>query len=89
MTNISSRHSGFCCSNSAGLKAQSEADKDSDLPREGVGCWHPVFPARIDKEIERVVRDNPEPALTVFEQTADEDGSFTGIRRVPGTPEPL
>ena len=75
------------------LNAQAEDYKDSDLPREGVGCWHPVFPARIDdvwlfvatamKEIERVVRDNPEPALTVFEQTADEDGSFTGIRRVP------
>ena len=81
------------------LNAQAEAYKDSDLPREGVGCWHPVFPARIDdvwlfvataiKEIERVVRDNPEPALTVFEQTADEHGSFTGIRRVMGAPEPL
>lgn len=64
-----------------------------EFPREGVGCWHPVFPARIDdiwpmaaqavREIERAVRTPPNtPELVVFEQQ-HEGGVFVGIRRVP------
>ena len=60
------------------------------LPREGIGCWHPLFPARIDdvwlmaaaaiKRLEETLAAPPtEPVLVVFEQTI-ENGHFTGIR---------
>jgi hypothetical protein len=62
------------------------------LPREGIGCWHPVFPARADdvslmaavavRQVERaILRPATEPSLSVFE-TYDEDGGFGGIRCV-------
>ena len=80
------------------LRVEAKEYQAVDLPREGIGCWHPVFPARVDdiwlfvatamKEVERsVVQDLPEPMLTVFEQTADENGVFTGIQRAVGTPD--
>lgn len=68
---------------------------DEEFPREGVGCWHPVFPARADdismmaavgvKYLESIVVTYPtEPTLTVFEQQF-ENGVFTGMRHVtPG-----
>ena len=74
------------------LARQAEAYRDSDLPRDGIGCWHPVFPARADdvwllaataiKEIERVLSGKAiAGGLTVFEQTFETDGFFAGIRR--------
>ena len=68
-----------------------------DVPREGIGCWHSVFPARVDdvwllgaaavKWIERRMQDPPvDPELVVFEQTRDIDG-FAGIRRRTGPPD--
>lgn len=64
---------------------------ESELPREGAGCWHPVFPARIDdvsmmaaaavKVIEKAALTPPrESRLTVFERY-EEEGVFGGIRR--------
>ncbi|MEK5357922.1 ThiF family adenylyltransferase [Paenibacillus sp. FSL L8-0709] len=65
---------------------------DKDFPREGIGCWHPVFPARIDdvwlmsavavKAIEKFLF-NPAtlPTLLIFEQKWDE-GLFSGIELV-------
>ena len=61
----------------------------AELPREGIGCWHPLFPARIDdiwlmaatatKGIEAVVSSPAEHAtLKVIEQVQDGDG-FTGL----------
>jgi molybdopterin/thiamine biosynthesis adenylyltransferase len=58
---------------------------------EGVGCWSPVFPARIDdvyllgsatvKWIEETILNPPgEPRLTVFEQ--ENGNQFMGVRRV-------
>lgn len=53
-----------------------------ELPREGVGCWNPAFPARLDdiwalaglglKQLARVVGAlQPSPELVVFQGTAD------------------
>jgi len=64
-----------------------------ELPREGIGCWHPVFPARDDdvwmlaavavKQLERVALSPPsKPELVVFEQCQDDKGMFSGIRKV-------
>lgn len=62
------------------------------LPREGIGCWHPVFPARADdiwlmssvavKCIATWV-DNPPgtPCLNIFEQEQKE-GQYIGVRKV-------
>lgn len=63
-----------------------------DLPREGVGCWDPVFPARSDdiwlmssaavKVIEAAMTDPPSrPTLAVFEQRW-EGSIFQGVELV-------
>lgn len=60
-----------------------------EFPRDGIGCWHPVFPARADdvwlmvstafKSIEHAIMTNTKNStLLVFEQNWDED-VFTGI----------
>ena len=62
-----------------------------ELPREGIGCWHPVFPARVHdlwllgcaalQWIEETVKGPPSsPELVVYEQTHDESG-FAGVRQ--------
>ena len=65
---------------------------DSELPREGLGCWHPKMPARVDdvwmmtasafKVLETSVTHAPlVPTLTVLEQQV-EGGQFAGLRRI-------
>ncbi len=62
------------------------------LTREGIGCWHPVFPARSDdvsmmtsvamKFLEfTVANPPPQPILTVFKQQY-EQGAFLGNHKV-------
>ncbi len=74
------------------LRRELERYPAAELPREGAGCWHPLFPARLDdlwpmaaaavKELESAVTKPPaEPLLEVFERF-EEDGVFAGIRRV-------
>lgn len=64
-----------------------------EMPREGIGCWHPVFPARADdvwllasmvvKQFEQNAASQlKESKLTVYEQTIDADGLFSGINKV-------
>jgi hypothetical protein len=67
---------------------------DVEPPREGVGCWHPIFPARADdvwmmasvavKQLEKALGGGPAGAkLTVFEQRF-EAGEFIGVLRAEG-----
>ena len=69
-----------------------EENSGTELPWEGVGCWHPLFPARVDdiwmmasaaiKIIEADLESLPrEPVLSVIEQIND-DGRFVGLRMV-------
>ena len=69
-----------------------EENPGIQLPWEGIGCWHPLFPARVDdvwmmasaaiKNIERNLQSlAEEPFLSVIEQT-HEDGQFTGLRTI-------
>jgi hypothetical protein len=64
---------------------------DFEFPQEGIGCWHPIFPARIDdvwmfaglaiKWIEKAAKIlSTQPELTIFEQEFQE-GICTGIRK--------
>ncbi|MBA2714092.1 MAG: ThiF family adenylyltransferase [Rubrobacteraceae bacterium] len=73
------------------LRWELERYPEAELPREGAGCWHPLFPARIDdlwpmaaaavKVLERAAAEPlPEPSLEIFERF-EEDGVFAGIRR--------
>ncbi len=62
-----------------------------ELPREGLGCWHPIFPARTDDvwllatvAVQRLASTNVAPSsggLIVFEQCEDQ-GAFSGVRIV-------
>jgi hypothetical protein len=65
---------------------------DDELPRDGIGCWHPTFPGRSDdiliasssavKAIEKYVKSNSTDNLTlVFEQQEDEH-MFSGYKVV-------
>lgn len=65
---------------------------DQRLPREGTGCWHPVFPARIDdvtmmastamKYLESLIASPPSSStLTIFEQQYEQD-MFVGVRKI-------
>ena len=71
---------------------ETEENSGIELPWEGIGCWHPLFPARVDdvwmmasatvKTIEANLESpTAEPVLSVIEQT-HEDGQFTGLRIV-------
>jgi hypothetical protein len=73
------------------LRRELERYPEAELPREGAGCWHPLFPARIDdlwlmaaaavKVLESAAVEPPtEPLIEVFERF-EEDGLFAGIRR--------
>lgn len=64
----------------------------NDLPRDGIGCWHPTFPARSDdiwlaastvtKTFEKYVVENTlENVTIVYEQKAN-DGVFEGYKVV-------
>ena len=70
--------------------------KAAGLPWEGVGCWNPVFPARIDdiwllasatiKEIQATVSTpSAEHHFSVIEQVESKDG-FGGLRKVQHRP---
>lgn len=65
---------------------------DDELPRDGIGCWHPTFPGRSDdiwiasssavKAMEKYVKSNSLDNLTlVFEQQED-DHMFSGYKVV-------
>lgn len=74
------------------LKEEMVENAGRELPREGIGCWHPLFPARVDdvwvfagvtvKHLEDTLNSLPfNPKLVIFEQDSDTTG-FTGLKRV-------
>jgi molybdopterin/thiamine biosynthesis adenylyltransferase len=81
----------------AWIEAEQDEFKGETFPREGIGCYHPVFPARCDdmwlwgsvavKGISRVIEDSKpgEPILHVYEQNEEVDGAVS-IRRAIEVP---
>lgn len=72
-------------------KEQVAYQEVEELPRDGLGCWHPLFPARADdvwmltavavKVLESyVVNEEKSTSFSVFEQTYV-DGVFSGISK--------
>lgn len=69
---------------------QSEKDlfDDYNLPRNGIGCWHPTFPARSDdiwlaaatavKAIENYIITKSAKALSIVYEQRENDGIFEG-----------
>ncbi|HEX5750690.1 MAG TPA: ThiF family adenylyltransferase [Archangium sp.] len=74
------------------LQREHEELRRTALPREGLGCWHPVFPARADdvalaaaiavKALVRATATRPAARLDVYERQED-DGCFRGVTHVP------
>ena len=69
-------------------------DQVKELPSDGIGCWHPTFPARADdlwllmSACVKYVLNSVENPLasetcrfTVFEQVL-ENGDFMGVRKI-------
>jgi molybdopterin/thiamine biosynthesis adenylyltransferase len=81
---------------SAWIEEEQEEFKGETFPREGIGCYHPVFPARCDdmwlwgsvavKTIAKGIDSSPsDPVLYVYEQNEEERG-FVSIRRAIEVP---
>jgi len=70
-------------------KEQSE-NPNPEFPREGIGCWHPVFPARQDNisllvsaslnRIESFICDGGASEFLVIERKVNKDGVFEGLK---------
>lgn len=68
-----------------------DCDLDA-LPRDGIGCWHPLFPARADdmwlaacttvKALESFVEWTAEKELSLVYEMQNEDGMFSGLRLI-------
>jgi len=67
------------------LQEDAEDHAETEFPWEGVGCWHPVFPARYDdfslwasvitRHLDLAANQRTQdPTLTVFEQTLTQEG---------------
>lgn len=75
------------------VEADSQKIEGTDEIVEGIGCWHPLFPARIDdiqmlvgaafKVIERKVTKEGNARMTIIEKEYEQD-NFLGIRIKPG-----
>ncbi|RSK45406.1 HesA/MoeB/ThiF family protein [Bacillus canaveralius] len=71
------------------LRIEQRESQGEEFPREGLGCWHPLFPARIDdvwlmaatavKKLEDIYRKKLSPFLSIYEQEM-KDGVFQGLR---------
>ncbi|MBV8526820.1 MAG: ThiF family adenylyltransferase [Candidatus Dormibacteraeota bacterium] len=68
---------------------RAEEERGEERPWEGVGCWHPVFPARADEVwlmaaaavdlLNEALPVSEGARLHVFERITDDGGFFTGL----------
>jgi hypothetical protein len=88
-------HSEFVSALGPWLDKELKEHKGFELPREGLGCWHPVFPARSDdvwlmsaiaaKCIDAWAANPPRSAcMSVYEQE-QRDGFPAGVRLMDGS----
>lgn len=83
---------GFWKQAASWLQKEHEELRRTTLPREGLGCWHPVFPARADdvalaaaiavKALVRATATRPAARLDVYERE-EHDDDFRGVSHVP------
>jgi hypothetical protein len=70
------------------IQRERESFDDYSLPRNGIGCWHPTFPARSDdvwlaaatavKAIENYVITKSEKTLSIVYEQRENNGIFEG-----------
>ena len=70
------------------LKEERNLYDDYELPRNGIGCWHPTFPGRSDdiwlaattsvKVIENYILSKSQKALSLIYEQKENDGLFEG-----------
>ena len=70
------------------LKEERNLYDDYELPRNGIGCWHPTFPGRSDdiwlaaatsvKLIENYIISKSQKALSLIYEQKENDGLFEG-----------
>lgn len=68
------------------LQAEKNLYDDYDLPRNGIGCWHPTFPGRSDdiwiaaatstKVIENYIMSKSQKTLSLIYEQKERDGIF-------------
>lgn len=68
------------------LQAEKVLYDDYDLPRNGIGCWHPTFPGRSDdiwiaaatsvKVIENYIISKSQKTLSLIYEQKESDGIF-------------
>lgn len=68
------------------LQAEKILYDDYDLPRNGIGCWHPTFPGRSDdiwiaaatsvKVIENYIISKSQKTLSLIYEQKESDGIF-------------
>lgn len=71
------------------LQKDRDENQGMQLPRDGIGCWHPVFPARLDdiamllhaivKPIEITIKEQVDNTLVIAEQAITDNGKPSGI----------
>jgi len=82
----------FFCKFSPLWEEEVQHQNSESFPNEGIGCWHPVFPARFDEMLcwasvsvtildELSNKGDFSNSLHVFERTT-ESGLFSGIRKI-------
>jgi hypothetical protein len=73
------------------LMLERSENRDRELPREGIGCWNPVFPARADdvwllvslalSTVDQIASQSPSsPDFVVFERVLSE-GRTIGVKK--------
>lgn len=71
------------------LQKEKSENPDPNFPLDGIGCWHPVFPARSDdiwmlvstavKMVENFLLGSKSQHFVVIEKRLDEAGALSGI----------
>lgn len=79
------------------LQEEENLFDDYDLPRDGIGCWHPTFPGRSDdvwmaaatsaKTIENYIVSESQKTLSLVYEQKVKDGIFEGYVLVEKTEE--
>jgi len=76
------------------LDLDAKENPDPEFPRDGIGCWHPVFPARIDdimmllslaiQQIEHFLDSDKEEDFLVIEKDISNINKLNGIKITEG-----
>ncbi len=72
------------------LQQERAEHNGTTLIRDGIGCWHPIFPARIDdinllvdvfiKTFEKIFFEENRARLVIIEKQTNDQGNFSGIQ---------